>query len=64
MKLGNVKNGKFITVIQCNHIRIRRFGQHSIHADAEYIGETPATITIAPKALIITNDKQPISYYD
>ncbi len=53
MKLGKIKNTKDVEVIQCNSIRIRRFGEHSIHADAEYIGQSPAKITIAKKALLI-----------
>lgn len=53
MKLGRVKKSKHVRVVQCSSIRIRKFGNHSIHADAEYIGEAPAKITIAPKALVI-----------
>ena len=53
MKLGRINQTKDVEVIQCNSIRIRRFGEHSIHADAEYIGQSPAKITIAKQALTI-----------
>ena len=53
MKLGKISSSKDVEVIQCNSIRIRRFGNHSIHADAEYIGQSPAKITIAKEALTI-----------
>ena len=55
MKLGRVKKSKHVTVVQCNNVRIRAFGNHSIHADAEYIGQAPAKISIVKGALIIAN---------
>lgn len=39
--------------LQCQRIDIRAFGHHRLHADAEYVGHTPAKIRIHPKALCV-----------
>jgi diacylglycerol kinase (ATP) len=55
MKLGRLSKSADVQCIQCESLKIRQFGHHSIHADAEYIGQCPATITIEKKALTIVH---------
>ena len=53
IKLGNIDQLKDVEIKKCSSLRIRSFGRHNIHVDAEYIGKTPAKISVAKKALTI-----------
>ncbi len=53
VKFGKITHSKDVKLITCTSIRVRSFGRHNIHADAEYIGKSPAKISIAKKALLI-----------
>ena len=53
MALGKLNLNHQVEIIQCSSIRIRGFGRHRIHCDAEYVGHTPAEIKVHHKALSI-----------
>ncbi len=53
IKLGKISTSNDVEIISCTSVRVRQFGRHNIHADAEHIGKTPAKISIEKKALLI-----------
>lgn len=53
MKQNQLETSDYIDQIQCKTIRILNRGKHPMHIDAEYIGQSPATIKVMINALTI-----------
>ena len=53
LALGKLKGGKMVEKLQCKTIRIRAFGKHRVHCDAEFVGYVPVTVNIHPQAIKI-----------
>ena len=51
LRRGNLEKYIHVDVFQCRTLLVRSRGHHPLHADAEYIGRTPAVIQAAPGAL-------------
>lgn len=51
---GNLHKYTTVEYYHCKKFSIKGTARHSLHADAEYIGETPAKIRICPKFLKVT----------
>jgi diacylglycerol kinase family enzyme len=48
---GHLEKYIHVEVFQCRTLLVRSRGHHPLHADAEYIGRTPAVIQAMPGAI-------------
>jgi len=51
LRRGHLEKYIHVEVFQCRTLQVRSRGHHPLHADAEYIGRTPALIQAVPGAL-------------